>query len=70
VVSRALLALLPRGRGRGWAEANSATHSAVGISVRPFVARQACTRVSVARAGSTSANRRRSSETSESNDRS
>src|SRR5260370_23149158 len=35
VVSRALLALLPRGRGRGRAETNSATEPAVGISIRP-----------------------------------
>src|SRR6266705_3157714 len=47
VVSRALLALLPRGRGR--AETSSATEPAVGISIRSFVARQARSRVSVAR---------------------
>src|SRR6266581_9037529 len=35
VVSRALLALLPRGRGRGLAETNSATYPAAGISIRP-----------------------------------
>ena len=51
VVSRALLALLPRGRGRGCAETNSATYPAVGISIRPFVARQTRARVSIARAG-------------------
>src|SRR5450759_1751275 len=42
VVSRALLALLPRGRGRGRAERTPATPSHLGIKVRPFVARPAC----------------------------
>src|SRR5438034_2932683 len=48
VVSRALLALLPRGRGRGSAETSSAANSAVGISIRSFVAGQARSRVSAA----------------------
>src|SRR6266581_7377996 len=38
VVSRALLALLPRGRGRGRAEVKSAMDLSVGVSIRSLVA--------------------------------
>src|ERR1700693_5588316 len=59
VVSRALLALVPRGRGRAGPQADQATHTSFGVSFRSFAGGEAGASLSGSGAGQAPADHKR-----------